>query len=175
MALTVAQVSPISSISIRESTLGQYLESITTRGTWIHKVQEYLGVQEPIQFTMLDATYTASGIGGILLAISSGGLIGPALVTGSALIGLTAIGMNEEDRRTKIGTGIVLGSSILTHPTAFAYTAKEAYKATTETVKATVDLASSGIGFTTATLGVVTSVCATSLIVAQSKKRKRSS
>ena len=40
------QVSPINAVAIRESNIGQYLETINTGGTWISQVQETLGFQK---------------------------------------------------------------------------------------------------------------------------------
>lgn len=178
--LAIIEPSVVNAVTIRKSTLGQYLESINTQGTWIQQVQETLGFQ-PTPFTALDAVYTVTGIAGmallIPLAVSSGPVSIPLIAAGSTLIGLSAVGLSEEDRRQKIGAGIVGGTLVLFKPSAAGFVLKEAYSATKETVKQTVELAKSGIGLTTSTIGFGTAVIGTSVILkrkSNNKKRKRS-
>src|SRR5690349_9596387 len=118
MSLVEIKESPVNAISIRDSTLGQYLESTNTDATWFSQVQTSLGISEPIQLTALDLAYTVSGIAGLalLVPIATGATFTmiPALI-GSTLIATTAVGMSEENRRTKIGTGIVTGVTVLTN------------------------------------------------------------
>lgn len=176
MELVVAEPSPVNAVAIRESTLGQYLESINTGGTWLSRVQETLGFQ-PTEFTALDAVYAASGAIGMALLVPLAVATGPVavlpVVVGSTLVGISAVGLTEEDRRTKIGTGIVAGATAITNPQALVFVAKEAYGAGKETVKQTVELAKSSIGLTTAALGLGTSIVATSVIVVKNRKTNK--
>lgn len=168
--------SPINAVAIRESSLGQYLESVNTKGTWFQTVQESLGF-EPKPVTALDVFYTSVGIVGtamlIPIAVVSGPVSVPLVAVGSTLVAISAVGMSEEDRRTKIGSGIAAGALVIWKPGVATFIVKEAYSATKETAKQTVELAKSGIGLTTAALGLATAMIGTSLVVAKKKNRKR--
>lgn len=179
--------SPINAVAIRESSIGQYLESISSAGTWFQTVQEKLGF-EPKPITALDVLYTSMGVAGtamlIPIAAATGPVSIPLIAVGSTLIGISAIGLSEEDRRTKIGSGIVAGSLVIWKPSVAGFVVKEAYSATKETAKQTVELAKSSIGLTTAALGTITAVIGATAIISKkrngpkdhrTRKRKRSS
>ena len=121
------QVSPINAVAIRESNIGQYLETINTGGTWISQVQETLGFQK-IEFSALDAVYATAGAVGIAilvpLAVATGPVSIPLMAAGSTLVAISAAGLSEEERRTKIGTGIAAGATILINPKALVFVRK---------------------------------------------------
>ena len=170
--------SPINPVAIRESTLGSYLESINTGNTWFQSVQETLGF-DPKPLTALDALYATSGIAGmallIPLAVGTGAVSIPILAAGSTLIAVSAVGLSEEERRTKIGAGIAAGTVVVWKPGVAAFVVKEAYSATKETVKQSVELAKTGFGFTTAALGFGTAYMAGNIWLAKKRKKKSSS
>ena len=171
--------SPLNPVAIRESTLGSYLESINTGGTWFQHIQETLGF-EPKPLTALDVAYAASGIAGIALlvplAVGAGAVSIPLVAAGSALVAVSAVGLSEEDRRTKIGAGIAGGALVVWKPGVAAFIVKEAYSGTKETLKQSVELAKTGIGFTTSLLGFGTAlVGGTILYHNTNKKRKKPS
>lgn len=168
------QKSPLNAIAIRESSLGSYLESINTEGTWISTIQESLGL-EKVTFTALDGAYVAAGALGVaaLIPLAMGAAPVLSLVVGSTLIGIASVGMSEPDRTVKIGAGIASAGALITHPSATAYAFKEAYSAGKETVKQTLTLANSGIGVTTATLGLASSVAIAGGVYHQNKKKRK--
>src|SRR4051794_12973816 len=110
-------ISPINSVAIRESSLGSYLESISTAGTWFESMQTKLGFQ-PTEISALDISYMAAGALGVAMllpiAVGAGPVSLLALAGSSSLITISAVGMSEEDRRTKIGAGIAAGATVLT-------------------------------------------------------------
>ncbi len=171
---TASGESPFNSIAIRESSFGQYLESINTGGTWFQRMQQTLGYSDK-PLTALDALYVTTGVAGaaiLAIPLAAGAtLTFPVLAVGTVLTAISAIGMNEEDRRQKIGAGIVGGTLIVFQPSAAAFVVKEAYSATKETVKQTAELAKTGIGFTTAALGFGTSVVALVIVKRETKKK----
>lgn len=167
-----APESSINAVAIRESSLGQYLESLNTGGTWLTSVQESLGLPK-VEFSALDAMYAAAGALGFGILVVAGPVSIPVVVGSSTLMAISAIGLSEEDRRAKIGTGIAAGALTITNPQAVVFVAKEAYGATKETIKQSVELAKTGIGLTTAALGFGTSVIATYVIVKKRKTNKR--
>lgn len=169
------EVSPLNAVAIRESGPGQYLESINTGGTWVQSIQESLGL-EPTQFTALDALYAFSGAAGLaLLTVTTLGT-GTVLV-GATLVGISAVGLSEPERRTKIGAGIAVGTTLITNPKAVGFVVKEAYGASKEAVKQTATLVNSTIGPVMIGLGTVTAgafaLVATSKQKRGSNKRKR--
>jgi hypothetical protein len=165
-------VSPVNAVAIRQTTLGQYLESINTDGTWVQSVQQTLGVENPISFSALDAMYVTSGAVG-LATLVLGGLTPLALIVSPTLLAVSAIGMSEEDRKNKLLSGVAAGGAILTNPAAAAFVVKEAFNATKETVKQTAQLAQTGIGFTTAALGFGSSVVLAGAVISKRKNNKR--
>jgi hypothetical protein len=169
------EVSPVNAVALRETTFGRYLESINTDGTWFQRVQETLGFQ-PTPFNALDAFYITTGVAGItLLAIplaAGATLSTPVLIIGSTLTGLSALGMSEQDRAVKIGSGIAGGTLVLFQPRAATFVIKEAFRATGETAKQTIELAKTGIGLTTAALGLITAVVGAGAILAARRRRR---
>jgi len=164
-------ISPLNSKSIEESSLGQYLESINTSGTWIETTQKQLGYENGT-VTALDAAYIAAGgIGFATLFIGSL----PALLVGAPLVAISAIGMNDPNRRNTIGTGVAATAATITNPGAAAYVAKQAIDAGKTTVNQTVDLAKTTIGFGTALLGLGSSVVVAQAVVNKRKNNKRKS
>ena len=109
--------------------------------------------------------YAAAGAVGIALlvpiAVVSGSVSIPLVAAGSTLVAISAVGLSEEDRRTKIGAGIAAGTATIINPRALVFVAKEAYGATKETVKQGIELAKTGIGLTTASMGLVSSALVT--------------
>lgn len=169
--------SPINAVAIRDSTFGSYLESINTGGTWFQRVQEMLGYTNPKPLTALDAFYVAAGVGGVtLLAIPLAAgttLTLPVLAVGTVLTGLSAVGMSEEERREKIGSGIAAGTLVVFQPSAAAFVVKEAYAASKETVKQSVELAKTTVGLTTAGLGFLTTATGTLIVLEKVRRNKR--
>src|SRR5579864_3493958 len=171
------EVSPVNAIAIRETSLGQYLESINTGNTWFSKVQESLGFDAQ-PFTALDALYITTGVAGMALLVvplaAGSALSLPVLAVGTVLTSVSAVGMAEHDRATKIGSGIAAGSLIVFQPQAASFAFKQAVGATTETIKQTATLATTGIGVVTSGLGFATATLGTAAVLHQrSKKRKR--
>lgn len=170
-------ISPINAVSIRDSSFGQYLESINTTGTWFEKVQTILGF-EPKPITALDVLYTSSGILGVSMLIpigtSSGPVSMPLLAVGSTLVVISAIGLSEEERRTTILSGISAGAFVIWEPGVAGFILREAYFATKETAKQTVELAKSAIGLTTTFLGFATAAVGGSAILLIPQKKKKS-
>ena len=174
------EVSPVNAIAIRETSLGQYLESINTGETWFARMQQSLGF-EPQPLTALDALYITSGIAGAaILAVpfATGTVLSlPVLAAGAILTSVSAIGMSEQDRATKIGGGIAAGALVVFQPQTAAYVVKEAFGATTEVLKQTAQLATSGIGLTTAGLGLGFTLIAGEAVISKkknhNKKRRR--
>lgn len=174
VSVPTTQESPINALTIRESTLGQYLESISTDGTWFSALQESLGFQaRPL--TALDAVYMTAGAVGCALLIPLAAATGPvsltALMIGPTLIGISAVGLSEADRRQKISAGIAAGALVITSPNSVTYIFREAFTATKETAKQTVTLATSTIGLVTTILGLITSVMVTKTILAKKKNK----
>lgn len=167
-----APESSINAVAIRESSLGQYLESINTGGTWLTTVQETLGLPK-VEFSALDAMYTAAGALGFGILVVAGPVSIPVVVGSSALIGVAAVGLSEEDRRAKIGTGIAAGALTITNPQAVVYVAKEAYGATKETIKQTVELAKTAAGMTTSAIGFGTAALGTYVIIVKNRKTNK--
>src|SRR6185437_15107334 len=114
-------------LGLNQTTLGNYLSTYSTEGTWFEKVQVYLGDQNPTPLTALDVTYMGLGsIGFFTLALGTT----PALLVGSPLVLIAAVGMKEQGKTKEILAGIGTGATLLVNPTAASYVIKEAYGAT---------------------------------------------
>jgi hypothetical protein len=61
VALVVQPTQSERYLGLNQTTLGQYLETYSTKDTWFEKVQVYLGNQNPTPLTLLDATYIGLG------------------------------------------------------------------------------------------------------------------
>jgi hypothetical protein len=132
-------------LGLNRTTLGQYLETYSTKDTWFEKVQVYLGDKNPVPLTMLDAAYIGLGsIGFFTLSLGTT----PALLVGAPLVLITAVGMKEQGKTKEILAGIGTGATLLLNPTAASYVLKEAYSSAKEVVKESVELAKTGIRLT---------------------------
>lgn len=169
-------ISPINSVAIRESFVGQYLESINTKGTWVDSIQKAFGFEQ-LQFSALDALYATSGAVGLALlvplAVATGPVSIPVVALGSTLVGISAVGMSEPDRAHKIGAGVAAGATIITNPKAVGFVLREAYGAGKETAKQSLTLLNTTIGPVVVILGATGAAAATNLL--NTKKRKRPS
>lgn len=161
-------VSPLNPVTIRGSVVGSYLESINTKGTFVEKIQTGLG-WTPTSVSALDALYIGSGVAGILVLTASTPV---ALFVGGSMIGFTAIGLSEPEKRQVILGGIASTAIIASNPQTTVYVVKEAYQATKQTVNESVQLAKSAIGLGTTLLGILSSLAIAAVIVNKNKRKR---